>query len=79
MLSQFRKGQVRTCQVRIAPKLSQHFEGPWRLTSVRKNKLTATCLETGRTPEIHPDTARPALEEYVRARATPRVYIKQAA
>ena len=52
----------------ITPKLSQRFEGPWRLTKVQRNKLTATCLETGRTHVIHPDTAKPAYEEYTQAR-----------
>ena len=57
----------------ITPKLSQRFEGPWRLTSVKRNKLTATCLETGRTHVIHPDTAKPAYEEYTHAKdARPR-------
>ena len=48
----------------IAPKLAQRFEGPWRLIEVKRNKLTATCLETGKIHEIHPDTAKPAYEEY---------------
>ena len=52
----------------ITPKLSQRFEGPWRLTNVKRNKLTATCLETGRTHVIHPDTAKPAYEEYEKER-----------
>ena len=68
----FKEGQLifhlkdRTGQ--IVPKLSQRFEGPWRLTSVKRNKLTATCLETGRTHVIHPDTAKPAYEEYIQAK-----------
>ena len=68
----FKEGQLifhlkdRTGQ--ITPKLSQRFEGPWRLTNVKRNKLTATCLETGRTHVIHPDTAKPAYEEYTQAR-----------
>ena len=48
----------------IAPKLAQRFEGPWRLIEVKRNKLTATCLETGKIHEIHPDTAKTAYEEY---------------
>ena len=54
----------------IAPKLAQQFEGPWRLINVKRNKLTATCLETGKTHVIHPDTAKPAYEEYERERRT---------
>ena len=35
---------------------------------MKRNKLTATCLETGKVHVIHPDTAKPAFEEYEQAR-----------
>ena len=67
----FKEGQLifhlkdKTGQIR--PKLHQSFEGPWRLTNVKRNRLTARCLETGRIYEIHPDTAKPAYAEYEQA------------
>ena len=67
----FKEGQLifhlkdKTGQIR--PKLHQSFEGPWRLTKVKRNRLTARCLETGRIYEIHPDTAKPAYAEYEQA------------
>ena len=68
----FKEGQLifhlRDKTGQIKPKLSQQFEGPWRLTNVKRNKLTATCLETGKVHVIYPDTAKPAFEEYEQAR-----------
>ena len=72
----FKEGQLifhlkeKTGQIR--PKLTQPFEGPWRLTGVKRNKLTARCLETGKIHVIYPDTVKPAFKEYEQEQARER-------
>ena len=51
-------------QGQIKPKLNPTFEGPWTVMEAKRNRITARCDKTGRTRIVHPDTIKPAYDEY---------------